>query len=162
MLIRPAHVADAAAISEIYNHFVRETIVTFEEVPVSEVEMARRIASVTERFPWHVCEDENGLAGYAYAAPWMTRSAYRLSVETTVYVGPGRAGRGFGSRLYETLLEDLRERRLHLAVGGIALPNPASIALHEKLGFRHVGRFREVGFKFGRWIDVGYWELKLS
>ena len=99
--------------------------------------------------------------GYAYASKWKGRCAYRFAVETTVYLDAPAHGRGLGRRLYERLLAALRESGMHVAIGGIALPNPASIALHEKLGFRKVGQFEEVGFKLGRWVDVGYWQVML-
>jgi phosphinothricin acetyltransferase len=160
-MIRPCTAADGAAICEIYNHYVRETVVTFEEAPVSVPEMAQRIGDVTARFPWLVAEDGKAIVGYAYATPWKPRSAYRLSVESTVYVAPGERSRGVGTALYRELLEALRELGVHCAVGGIALPNAASIALHEKLGFKKIGQFVEIGRKFDRWVDVGYWELIL-
>jgi phosphinothricin acetyltransferase len=160
-MIRSCQPADAAQICANYNHFVRETVVTFEEVPVAEREMAQRIAEVSERFPWFVWEEHGSIAGYAYATPWRARSAYRFSVESTVYLSPPFAGRGIGTKLYQALIADLRDRGVHCAVGGIALPNPASIALHEKVGFSKVGQLREVGWKLGRWVDVGYWELLL-
>jgi phosphinothricin acetyltransferase len=153
--------ADAPRICEIYNHYVRDTVVTFEEVPVSAQEMSERIAAVTSHLPWLVWERDRSVVGYAYATPWKPRSAYRFSVESTVYLDPGFVGLGVGTALYRALIDGLRERDLHCAIGGIALPNPASIALHEKLGFAKIGQFEQVGFKRGRWIDVGYWELVL-
>lgn len=159
--IRACTVADAAAICAIYNLYVRETVITFEEEPVSEAEMARRIAEVTARFPWLVAEEGGAIVGYAYATPWRVRSAYRFSVESTVYVARGHMGRGVGSVLYRELIEALRKLRVHVAVGGIALPNEASVALHEKLGFRKIGQFAEIGRKLDRWVDVGYWQLIL-
>jgi len=160
-MIRSAEVGDAESICEIYNHFVRESTATFEEVPVSADDMSQRIRNIRGRLPWLVLEQDGVLAGYAYAAPWMTRSAYRYSVETTIYVGPAVAGKGIGTELYRALVTDLRTRDLHCAVGIIALPNPGSVALHEKLGFRRIGQFSEIGRKFGQWIDVGYWQLLL-
>jgi phosphinothricin acetyltransferase len=160
-MIRPCTSRDAAAICEIYNSFVRDTIITFEETPVSTAEMAQRISDVTARFPWLVAEEQGAIAGYAYATPWKARSAYRFSVETTVYVAPGHVRRGVGAALYRDLIAALRKLDVHCAVGGIALPNPASVALHEKLGFKKIGQFVEVGRKFDRWVDVGYWELIL-
>ena len=160
-MIRACTAADAAAIAEIYNHYVRETVVTFEETPVAAAEMAQRIADVSGRYPWLVWDDGGGAAGWAYATPWKTRSAYRFSVETTVYVAASHHGRGIGGTLYRALIDDLRERHVHSAVGGIALPNPASVALHERLGFRKIAHFAEVGRKFDRWVDVGYWQLIL-
>jgi L-amino acid N-acyltransferase YncA len=158
-VVRPATAADGEALARIYNHFVRETIVTFEEEPISPGEMSRRIEDIASAsLPWLVAERDAIVVGYAYAAPWRTRRAYRLSTEITVYVAPDQAGRGFGSRLYSQLLPALRDRQIHAVMGGIALPNDASVALHEKLGFRKVAHFEQVGFKFDRWIDVGYWQ----
>lgn len=159
--VRACNPADAAAICDIYNYYVRETIVTFEETPVAAPEMAQRIRDVTTRFPWYVAEEEGAVLGYAYAARWKARSAYRFSVETTVYVAPDHVRRGLGAALYRPLIAELRRLGVHAAVGGIALPNPASIALHEKLGFRKIGQFIEIGRKLDRWVDVGYWQLIL-
>jgi phosphinothricin acetyltransferase len=140
---------------------VRETVVTFEEAAVAEHDMAQRIAEVAGRLPWFVWEQGGAIQGYAYAAAWKARSAYRHSVESTVYLSPSATGRGIGTQLYQALIADLRGRNAHCVVGGIALPNPASIALHEKLGFRRIGQFSEIGWKFGQWVDVGYWQLVL-
>lgn len=159
--IRPCLPADASRICEIYNHYVRETVVTFEEVPVADDDMARRIAEVTERFPWFVSERDGVVVGYAYAARWHARSAYRFSVESTIYLDPDAGGRGIGSELYSALLAELSRRKVHCVIGGIALPNPSSVALHEKLGFRKVGQLDEIGWKFGEWVDVGYWQQVL-
>jgi len=160
--LRAVQRADAAALCAIYNYHVLNTIVTFEEDVVSEHEMAERIAEISRAFPWYVLEAGGTVVGYAYASSWKSRSAYRYSVESTVYVAEDRLGRGYGTRLYAALLDELRQRHLHNVIGGISLPNAASVALHEKLGFRKLGEFREVGWKFSRWIDVGYWELLLS
>ena len=160
--IRPAEPADAAALARIYSHYVAHTWVSFEEQPVAPADMSGRIASVAAAgLPWLVLETAAGLAGYAQAAPWKTRSAYRHTAETSVYLVPDATGRGLGRTLYRQLLAELRQRGLHLAIAGIALPNEASVKLHEGLGFEAVGVFREVGFKLGRWVDVGYWQLRL-
>ncbi|MBZ0114884.1 MAG: GNAT family N-acetyltransferase [Thermoanaerobaculia bacterium] len=162
MKLRPAQSADAASIARIYNHYVLNTVVTFEEEPVSGEVMAGRLAETREvSLPWIVAEQEGDLVGYAYASSWKGRRAYRHSVETTVYLDQGCAGHGIGSSLYLELLTQLRALGMHTAIGGIALPNDASVALHEKLGFVHLGTFRQVGFKQGRWIDVGYWQVLL-
>jgi L-amino acid N-acyltransferase YncA len=161
MTVRGCRESDASRIGEIYNHFVRNTIVTFEEAPVSEDEILERIRKVTTRLPWLVWEEHGSVVGYAYAAAWHTRSAYRYSVESTIYLAPDACGRGFGTRLYAELLEELKGRSIRCVIGGIALPNPASVALHEKLGFSKVGHLTDVGRKFDRWIDVGYWQLLL-
>jgi phosphinothricin acetyltransferase len=153
---------DAEAISRIYNHYVRQTIVTFEDQPVLPAEMTQRIQDIASAsLPWLVAEAEGRLVGYAYGSPWRRRSAYRFSVETTVYLAADALRRGTGTSLYRVLLGELRRLGFHVVIGAIALPNPASVALHEKLGFAKVAHFPEVGFKFGQWIDVGYWELAL-
>ena len=160
-MLRQCTPYDAAQICEIYNHYVRETVITFEEVPVSEAEMAKRIGDITQRLPWLVWEADGAIVGYAYAGPWKARAAYRNSVESSIYLAPQATGRGLGPRLYTALIADLRQRGLHCVIGGAALPNPASVSLHEKLGFEKVAEFRQVGFKFGRWVDVAYWQLML-
>lgn len=159
MPIREATPSDAAAIAEIYNHYVQETVVTFEEEPVAAGEMARRMEEVrSASLPWLLAEEEGRVAGYAYATRWKARSGYRFSAEITVYLAPDCGGRGLGSKLYGELFPRLQERGIHAVMGGIALPNEASVALHEKFGLRKVAHFAEVGFKLGRWIDVGYWQ----
>lgn len=161
-VLRPAASDDAQRICEIYNHFVAETVVTFEEQPVTEDQMERRISDLSViGLPWLVKEVDGEIIGYACATPWKSRSAYRHSVESTIYLAPEFTGRGIGSELYRALIDELRTRTYHCAIGGIALPNAASIALHERLGFEKIGLFREVGWKLGRWVDVGYWELLL-
>jgi phosphinothricin acetyltransferase len=160
--LRDAVAGDGEALARIYNHYVTETIVTFEEVPVSGGEMAARLAAVQAAgLPWLVAEEDGLVVGYAYASPWKPRHGYRLSVEVTVYLAPGREGRGWGTQLYERLFAVLAERGVHFIAGGIALPNPASVALHEKMGMVKVAHYRENGIKFGRWIDVGYWQRLL-
>lgn len=159
MTIRAVTAADAPRIASIYNHYVRETVVTFEEEPVPDAEMARRIVETSAAYPWLVLEADGALVGYANGSSWKRRAAYRHAAESTIYLAPESCGRGFGRPLYLALLAEMRGRGLHCAIGGIALPNPASVALHEKLGFATIGCFREVGWKFGRRIDVGYWEL---
>lgn len=161
-MIRKATAADAEAIASIYNHYVQETIITFEEQPVSASEMAKRIAEVSAAsLPWLVAEKNGSIVGYARATKWKDRSAYRFSVETTIYLAPHIVGKGIGTSLYQVLLTQLKGLELHIAIGGVALPNAASIALHEKLGFRKVAHFSDVGFKFYKWIDVAYWQLSL-
>ena len=160
-VIRRVAPGDAPAIVGIYNHHVRSTIVTFEETPVDEAAMRGRIAEIDGSHAWLVAEVDGRVAGYAYASAWRARSAYRRSVETTVYVAGDALGRGLGTALYGALLPELAGRGFHCAMGGIALPNEASVALHERMGFAKVAHFREVGRKLGRWIDVGYWQRML-
>lgn len=161
--IRPASTADAETIAGLYNHYVLHTVVTFEEAAIDGAEIATRLREVAEAgLPWLVVEEEDGaVVGFAYAGKWKGRCAYRYSVESTVYLHPAATGRGLGSRLYEALFAALRAKGLHAVIGGIALPNAESVALHEKFGMRKVAHFEQVGFKFGRWVDVGYWQVLL-
>ena len=162
-MIRPALAADAEAIAGIYNHYVRDTLVTFEEDAVPVPEMARRLAEIEQdHLPWIVYEEGDCVVGYACASRWKGRCAYRYSVEVSIYLDPAAKGRGIGTQLYEVLLAQLKVRGKHTVIGGIALPNPASVALHEKFGMTQVANFRQVGFKFGQWIDVGYWQALLK
>ena len=160
-MIRSATPADAEALAGIYNPFVLGTTVTFEEEPVTAAEMAQRIEARMALLPWLVDEEAGRIRGYAYASPWKPRSAYRFTVESTVYVAPDAARRGVGEALMRALLDDLRRRGVHSVIGLIAQPNAASVALHEKLGFAKAAHLREVGRKFDRWIDVGNWQLLL-
>jgi L-amino acid N-acyltransferase YncA len=160
--IRPATPADAASVAGIYNHYVKTSTVTFEEDPVAASEIIRRLEEVEAgSLPWLIAEEGGNVLGYAYAGKWKGRCGYRFSVETSVYLDSLHVGRGLGSLLYTNLLPLLKARGLHAVIGGIGLPNEGSVALHEKFGFRKVAHFKEVGFKFGKWIDVGYWELML-
>jgi L-amino acid N-acyltransferase YncA len=161
-MIRNVNIEDAGAICDIYNHYVLNTTITFEEEPVSIKEMQGRIVEVTASLPWSVSEESGKVIGYAFASNWKSRCAYRFSVESTVYLHPDFIGKGIGRRLYESLISELRNRSLHGVIGGIALPNEGSVALHERLGFIKVAHFKEVGLKFGQWIDVGYWQLLLQ
>jgi L-amino acid N-acyltransferase YncA len=161
--IRPVSSADVEQIVEIYNHYVLASTITFEEEPVEVPEMARRILEVgSVPLPWLVAVSDSGVQGYAYASKWKARSAYRFSVESTVYLREGSFGQGIGSQLYEHLIAALQVAGVHAIIGGVALPNDASLRLHQKLGFEKVAHFREVGFKFDRWIDVTYWERVLN
>jgi L-amino acid N-acyltransferase YncA len=162
-MIRAATESDAEAIAGIYNHYIKNTVVTFEEQPVSKSDFIERISKITgEGFPWLVAEENGTVIGYAYATKWKERSAYRYSVETTVYLSPSAVSKGWGTKLYQALFEILRQKSIHVAIGGITLPNPASVALHEKFGMKQVAHFKEVGYKFDRWLDVGYWQVELS
>jgi L-amino acid N-acyltransferase YncA len=161
-VIRAAVTADADVVAAIYNYYVTDTVVTFEEETVAPSEMVRRMEEVrSASLPWLVAELGGRVVGYAYGTRWRPRSGYRFSSEITVYLDPGHGGRGIGSALYGRLLPLLRDGGMHAVIGGIALPNPASVALHEKFGLRQVAHFKETGFKFNRWIDVGYWERTL-
>jgi len=160
--IRPATASDAAAIAAIYNPYVADSTITFETESVTPGEMATRIGeALSASLPWLVAAEGDAIVGYAYASKWKGRCAYRYAVESTVYLDVARQGQGIGKALYTALIDDLRTRSMHTVIGGIALPNPASVALHERLGFERVALFKQVGFKQDRWIDVGYWQLLL-
>jgi L-amino acid N-acyltransferase YncA len=160
-MLRDARPDDAATICAIYNHYIEHTPFTFEESSVAPSEMKSRIVKVTETLPWLVAEENGELTGYCYASRWRERSAYRNSAEVSVYLRPAAVGKRKGTELLGALLSQLRGRGTHCAIGGVALPNAASVALLEKFGLRQVAHFREVGYKFGQWIDVGYWQLVL-
>jgi L-amino acid N-acyltransferase YncA len=162
ILIRNVKIDDAEAITGIYNPYILNSMITFEEVPVTVEEISRRIeAEISAGYPYLVMEFEHKVVGYAYAGVWRTRAAYRNTVESTVYLEQGLNGKGLGTLLYQALIEELRKKEIHVVLGGITLPNPASVALHEKMGFTKVAHFKEVGYKFGRWLDVGFWQLNL-
>lgn len=162
IVIRPAKESDAAWLARIYNHYVCATCITFETEPVSANDMAQRVTE-TERaaLPWLVAEVSGDIVGYAYASKWKGRCAYRFSVESSVYLDSDRTGAGIGLLLYSALIAAIRALSMHAVMGGIALPNERSIRLHERLGFRKVAHFEQVGHKQGRWVDVGYWQLLL-
>lgn len=161
-MLRPATPADAAAIAAIYNHYILHTVVTFEEETVPAEEMAQRItATQADGNPWFVWDEGGRVLGYAYASKWKSRCSYRFSVEATVYLDKDATRRGLGTKLYSAVIEACRNTKIHAIIGGVSLPNAGSVALHEKLGFKKVAHFPEVGWKFNQWIDVGYWELIL-
>ena len=163
MEIRPAIADDAAGICSIYNHYVATTTISFEEEAVADADMAERIRNVNDAgLPWLVAVADGKVVGYAYATRWRVRPAYRHSVESSVYLGREAIGHGVGASLYRQLIDELRTRGLRTVIAGIAQPNARSVALHERLGFRKVAHFGEVGFKFDQWIDVGYWQLSLA
>lgn len=162
-MIRPARLTDAKEISNIYNYYIANSVITFEEIQISAKMMIERIQiALGYQLPWLVFENQQDICGYAYAGKWNDRSAYKHSVEVTVYLRHDETGKGIGTLLYLELITQLRAMDFHAIIGGIALPNAASVALHEKLGFEKVAHYREVGFKFNQWIDVGYWQLKTS
>jgi phosphinothricin acetyltransferase len=163
VIIRPAISADVEQIAEIYNHYVLTSTITFEEEPVGVPEMARRVRDVQAvPLPWLVAVSNASVLGYAYATRWKSRAAYKFSAESTVYIRASDVGKGVGCELYENLLTALQEAGVHAVIGGVALPNDASLGLHRKLKFEKVAHFKEVGFKFNRWVDVVYWERILG
>lgn len=159
--LRPVRKEDAAAIAAIYNPYVRDTVISFEQAPVSDADMAQRIDDYTAQYPWLVAEVDKRVVAYAYATRWRTRAAYDYALESTIYVDAAYTGRGIAKPLYLQLLRELKTRGIRAVVGCIALPNDASVALHEKCGFVKVAHFPQVGRKFERWIDVGFWQATL-
>jgi phosphinothricin acetyltransferase len=159
MDIRPVKLTDSEQIAAIYNFYVLNTHHTFETEPVTSEEMQKRIGEIVINYPFLVAEENGEVLAYAYAAQYKSRCAYKSSIEISIYVKNGVRGKGLGTELYEKLFEELEKTNVHAIIAGIALPNHASVQLHEKFGFEKVAHFREVGFKFYKWIDVGYWEL---
>lgn len=160
--VRIADVADAQEIAAIYAPIVAATAISFEIDPPSVDEMAERIARTLRTHPWLVAERGGSVIGYAYAASHRDRAAYRWSVDVTVYVSEGARRTGVGRDIYGALMGVLRRQGFRSAFAGIALPNPGSVALHQALGFEPLGVYRQVGFKLGGWLDVGWWRLGLS
>ncbi len=162
LTIRPATTDDAEQIAAIYNYYIANTVVTFETEQVDAHEIAERIAAaIAIPLPWLIAEDDGTLLGYAYASKWKGRCAYRFAVESTIYLDYEKTGKGIGMPLYSALIDAIRAHSMRSVIGGISLPNDASVHLHERLGFRKVGHFERVGFKQDRWVDVGYWQLQL-
>jgi phosphinothricin acetyltransferase len=162
VILRPVIENDAADLSDIYNYYVSNTCVTFETETVAAPDMAERIAeSNAIPLPWLVAEAAGTILGYACASTWKGRCAYRFAVESTIYLGLQHTGRGIGLQLYSALIDAIKSSEMHAVIAGISLPNEGSIRLHERLGFKKVGHFEQVGHKQERWVDVGYWQLML-
>lgn len=160
--VRVATRADAEAVAAIYAPYVSGTAISFEETPPSPSEMAERIAEILTTHPFLVYDPGDGVIGYAYAGPHASRAAYRWSCTVSCYVAPGRTRQGIGRTLYGELLAMLKAQGFHSVFAGAALPNAGSVGLHEAMGFVHLGTYREVGYKHGRWHDVGWWRLGLA
>lgn len=161
--IESAVEADAGDLANIYNYYIRNSVATFEEENVSAADLCTRLSDVAATgYPWLVMREEGRILGYAYANRWNPRAAYRHTAEVTIYLSHDCTSRRIGSRLYEALFARLRDMPVHVVIGGITLPNPASVAIHEKFGMRKVAHFEAVGYKFGQWLDVGYWQVVLQ
>lgn len=157
--IREATIADAEVIASIYNWYIENTVITFELQLVTAQIIESRMRSAGDLHPWFVVEIDGHVCGFAYASEFKSRAAYQYSAETTIYLERSCRGKGVGSLLYRHLIDYLRPTTIHSVVSVIALPNPESIALHEKLGFQKTGQLHEIGYKFDKWIDVGFWQL---
>jgi phosphinothricin acetyltransferase len=164
LTIRDVRLEDAQALLDIYARYVQTTWVTFEIEAPSLIEFRGRIEQYcfTMGFPYKMAELDGGIAGYAYAHPYHQREAYRFTAETSVYVKQGLGRGGIGTALYKVILEDLTRRGFHAVIAILGYPNEASKRFHEKFGFRETGCLHEVGYKFDRWLDVGYLEKILA
>ncbi len=160
--IRSASPSDAVEIARIYRPYVSDSVVSFELDPPPAEVIAERMAAAGDVYPWLVAAGPQGLFGYAYGSLHRSRPAYRFSVEVSVYLDEAARGRGLGRRLMTSLLDELVSRGFNAALAGTTLPNPSSIALFSSLGFEEIGVFREVGFKFGGWHDVSWWQKQLG
>ena len=160
-MIRKAKPEDSHDIALIYNYYIENSTITFETNPVSHEEMACRIADISEKYPYFVYEESGKVVGYCYVSSWKKKAAYSKTVESTVYIDKNFQGKGIGRALMNKLINDLKEKSFHAVIACITTPNPISVKLHEDLGFRKVSEFHEVGYKFGKWLDVGDWELLL-
>lgn len=161
-MIEKVSIENTDAICDIYNYYVNNSIITFDEIPVTYKEMEKRVLEISSSYPFFVYEEKNEILGYAYAYKFKERSAYRYASEITIYLKNGNYGKGIGTKLFAKLLKELKTKNIHSVIGIIALPNESSIGLHEKFGFKKIAHFTEVGLKFNKWIDVGYWELLLK
>ncbi len=162
-MIRTVTEDDAAELCDIYNYYIENTFISFEEKLISIDQMQDRINKLlADGFPWLVYETEvseiKKVVGYAYASTWKTRSAYRFTLESTAYIAPNMGKKGIGAQLYQALFNKLETSFSRSLMAVIALPNEASVRFHEKMGYEKVAHFKEVGFKNEQWIDVGYWQ----
>lgn len=160
-MIREVRPDDAAQIAGIYNHYILETTISFETQPLSAEDMRIRIEEISSYFPYFVAENNGKLTGYCYAHPWKERAAYCKTLETTIYLASEAKGRGLGTRLMTQLIKECRNRGYHALIACITAENEESCQFHERLGFKKVSHFEQVGQKFGRWLDVADYELIL-
>lgn len=160
-MIREVKLSDAKAIVDIYNYYILNTNITFEEKQLTVDDMEERIIEKTAKHPWIVYERNGQVIGYAYLSGWHSRSAYRYSNEASIYLDRNEKGHGIGRELFSKLLEISKGYGVHTIVSGITIPNKESISLHEKFGFKKIAEFEEIGFKNNKWLNVGYWQKLL-
>ncbi|NDV68873.1 GNAT family N-acetyltransferase [Dysgonomonas sp. 25] len=162
-MIRGVQAADATQIAGIYNHYIENTVVTFEEEPLTSSEMQNRITSVLAKgYPYLVYEEGGKICGFAYLNTWRARSAFDITLESSIYIAPEAQGKGLGKELYTCLINKAKEINLHSIIAAISLPNDISRQLHREAGFELVGNFKEAGRKFGQLIDCEFWQLFLQ
>ncbi len=157
-MIRKGTIDDAAAIAEIYNYYIENTVITFDIEPITKDKMAAKLQDIAAKFPFFVVEENSEVVGYCYLNYWKNKAAYDYTLENSVYVKSGFEGKGYGQKMVELLIDKGRKAGIHSIMAVITLPGEASVALHEKLGFTKVSHYKEVGQKFNRWIDVGSWQ----
>lgn len=158
-MIRNVDIKDAKSLADIYNYYVLNTAITFDRKPKTIQEFEGKINEITAQFPFFVYEENNKVLGYTYGSVWRKKTSYQNTVEITIYLKNGALGKGIGTKLYSHLIETLKKQNYHTLIGGLTLPNKASVKLHERLGFKKVAHFKEVGRKFDQWHDVGFWQL---
>ena len=162
MMIRPIEQSDIANVLAIYEYYIINSPATFEEEVPSLESFTERINTILEKYPYLVYEEDGEILGYAYAGPFRTRIAYRFSTEVSVYIHKDHFGKGLGKALYGALLPIVKKQGFHTAIGGLTMPNEASVRLHEHFGFKKVAEFQDSGFKFGQWHNTGFWQLMLD
>ena len=158
-MIRPIHINDVEQLLDIYNYYVKNTIVTFDIEPLTIEIFKKKVELISNIFPFIVFEENNEILGYAYGSKWRKKPAYNHTVESTVYIKHNTQGKQIGTKLYTELLKQLKQQKFHTVIGGLTLPNEASVKLHKKFGFKEVAHFKQVGYKFNTWLDVGFWQL---
>lgn len=161
-MIRSVQHSDIPQITQILNHYVENDTCTFQLQLYSVEDIEQRIHNIQKTYPYLVMEQQGKIIGLAYASRWREKQAYDLSAETTVYIHQKHHGHGYGTQIYQALIEELRNMKFHLLVACLTLPNPGSIRLHESLGFEKAGEFKQAGYKFNQWYDVGFWQMVLE
>lgn len=157
-MIRSATTADAKQLADLYNYYIRHTLITFEEIELRDEDFVERIQKIQANYPFLVFEEQGEILGFAYGNKWRERSAYRFALESSVYVRQGHFGKKIGVSLYHELFRLLKEQGCKQIIGVITLPNDTSVKMHEKMGFVKAAHFHQVGFKFNTWCDVGFWQ----
>jgi phosphinothricin acetyltransferase len=161
-MIRNVKLSDAEHIAQIYNYYIENTVITFDENTVAEEKIRQKIENIGAKgYPFIVYEENGQLIGYAYIDTWRPHSAYNITLETSIYLDMQYAGKGLGTKLYEALIEKSHGMNIHSLIAVISLPNDCSRRLHEKFGFRLIGNFKETGEKFNKLIDVEFWQKTL-
>ena len=162
-MIREAKLSDSGRITEIYNHYIENSVITFEEIIISDEEIKSRIEKIQKQnYPYIIYEEDNKLLGYAYVDKWRHRSAFDITLETSIYLDKDYLNKGIGKVLYKELIARTKKLNIHSLIGVISMPNKPSQKLHQELGFQLIGNFKEIGKKFNQFIDVEFWQLRLK